>query len=91
MLKKSIMLVVLLVLVGNVFGQVITLDSLRKQDANGVPLLLGQTVTVQGTVTTQGELGVPLVYLQSPTAVLLVMMQYLVQELYEAIVYRLPV
>ena len=68
MLKKSIFLVVLLVLVGNVFGQVITLDSLRKQDANGVPLLLGQTVTVQGTVTTQGELGAPLVYLQSPTA-----------------------
>ncbi|MCX6158337.1 MAG: phospholipase D-like domain-containing protein [Ignavibacteriae bacterium] len=68
MLKKSIFLVVLLVLVSNVFGQVITLDSLRKQDANGVPLLLGQTVTVQGTVTTQGELGPPLVYLQSPTA-----------------------
>jgi phosphatidylserine/phosphatidylglycerophosphate/cardiolipin synthase-like enzyme len=68
MLKKSIFLVVLLVLVGNIFGQVITLDSLRKQDANGVPLLLGQTVTVQGTVTTQGELGPPLVYLQSPTA-----------------------
>jgi len=68
MFKKSFFLVVLLVLVGNVFGQVISLDSLRKQDANGVPLLLGQTVTVQGTVTTQGELGAPLVYLQSPTA-----------------------
>lgn len=68
MFKKSIFLVVLLVLVGNVFGQVITLDSLRKQNANGVPLLLGQVVTVQGTVTTQGELGAPLVYLQSPTA-----------------------
>jgi phosphatidylserine/phosphatidylglycerophosphate/cardiolipin synthase-like enzyme len=68
MFKKSIFLVVLLVLVGNVFGQVITLDSLRKQDANGVPFLLGQTITVQGTVTTQGELGAPLVYLQSPTA-----------------------
>jgi len=68
MFKKSIFLVVLLVLVSNVFGQVITLDSLRKQDANGVPLLLGQTVTVQGVVTTQGELGPPLVYLQSSTA-----------------------
>jgi len=68
MLKKSIFLVVLLVLVSSLYSQVITLDSLRKQDANGVPLLLGQTVTVQGTVTTQGELGPPLVYFQSPTA-----------------------
>jgi phosphatidylserine/phosphatidylglycerophosphate/cardiolipin synthase-like enzyme len=62
------MLVILLVLVSSVYSQVITLDSLRKQDANGVPLLLGQTVTVQGVVTTQGELGPPLVYLQSSTA-----------------------
>ena len=68
MFKKSIILVILLVLVSSVYSQVITLDSLRKQDANGVPLLLGQTVTVQGVVTTQGELGPPLVYLQSSTA-----------------------
>ncbi|HEY5124462.1 MAG TPA: phospholipase D-like domain-containing protein [Ignavibacteria bacterium] len=68
MFKKSIMLVILLVLVSSVYSQVITLDSLRKQDANGVSLLLGQTVTVQGVVTTQGELGPPLVYLQSSTA-----------------------
>ncbi len=65
---KKILLIVLLFITNYAISQVITLDSLRKQDANGVPLLLGQTVTVQGVVTTQGELGPPLVYLQSSTA-----------------------
>jgi phosphatidylserine/phosphatidylglycerophosphate/cardiolipin synthase-like enzyme len=65
---KKILIIVLLFLTNYAFSQVITLDSLRKQDANGVPLLLGQSVTVQGVVTTQGELGPPLVYLQSSTA-----------------------
>jgi phosphatidylserine/phosphatidylglycerophosphate/cardiolipin synthase-like enzyme len=68
-MKKLIYSIVfLLIAVSYSYSQVITLDSLRRQDANGVPLLLGQTVTVQGTVTTQGELGPPLVYLQSSTA-----------------------
>lgn len=51
----------------NLYAQVIPIDSLRRQDANGVPLLLGQTVTVRGVVTMSQELGTPLVYLQDPT------------------------
>lgn len=51
----------------NVYSQVIPIDSVRKQDANGVPLLLGQTVTVRGVVTTQREFGTSLVYFQDPT------------------------
>jgi hypothetical protein len=50
-----------------VSSQVIPIDSVRRQDANGVPLLLGQTVTVRGVVTTEGELGPSLVYFQDPT------------------------
>ncbi len=49
------------------YAQVIPIDSLRKQDANGVPFLLGQTVTVRGVVTMSQELATPLVYLQDPT------------------------
>jgi phosphatidylserine/phosphatidylglycerophosphate/cardiolipin synthase-like enzyme len=49
------------------FGQYIPIDSVRRQDGNGVPILLGQTVTVRGVVTTQRELGPLLVYFQDPT------------------------
>jgi phosphatidylserine/phosphatidylglycerophosphate/cardiolipin synthase-like enzyme len=49
------------------FSQYIPIDSVRRQDANGVPLLLGQSVTVRGVVTTQRELGNLLVYFQDPT------------------------
>lgn len=48
-------------------AQVITIDSARSQDANGVSILLGQTVTVRGVVTTQREFGTSLVYFQDPT------------------------
>lgn len=49
-------------------SQVIPIDSVRVQDANYVPLLLNQIVTVKGVVTTHQELGLPLVYFQVPTA-----------------------
>ena len=40
----------------NLYAQVIPIDSVRRQDANGVPLLLEQTVTVRGVVTMSQEL-----------------------------------
>ena len=68
-MKKIIFVFLLLALaVANISAQVVTLDSLHKLDANGVTLLVGQTVTVTGIVTTHQELGPPLVYLQSGTA-----------------------
>lgn len=51
----------------NIFAQYIPIDSVRRQDGNGVPLLLGQTVTVRGVVTMSEELATPLVYFQDPT------------------------
>jgi len=63
-MKKVILFLVMCV---SVYAQVIPIDSLRRQDANGVPFLLGQTVTVRGVVTMSQELGTPLVYLQDPT------------------------
>ena len=68
MLKKTVLLVVFLALIGNVYSQVITIDSARSQDANGVSLLLGQTITVKGVVTTSREFGAPTVYFQVPSA-----------------------
>lgn len=49
------------------FAQFIPIDSIRRQDANGVPILLNQTVTVRGVVTTSREFGNMLVYFQDPT------------------------
>lgn len=63
-MKKVIFFLLMCV---SAYAQVIPIDSLRRQDANGVPLLLGQTVTVRGVVTMSQELGSPLVYLQDPT------------------------
>ena len=63
-MKKVILFLLMCV---SVYAQVIPIDSLRRQDANGVPFLLGQTVTVRGVVTMSQELGTPLVYLQDPT------------------------
>jgi len=63
-MKKIILFFVMCV---SVYAQVIPIDSLRRQDANGVPFLLGQTVTVRGVVTMSQELGTPLVYFQDPT------------------------
>jgi phosphatidylserine/phosphatidylglycerophosphate/cardiolipin synthase-like enzyme len=65
---KKLILILLVLLSNNIFAQLITIDSVRKQDANGVPLLLNQIVTVRGVVTTQREFGNPLVYFQVPTA-----------------------
>ncbi len=59
---------ILLTIVSNANSQVITIDSVRSEDANGVPLLLGQTVTVRGVVTTHHEFGASLVYFQVATA-----------------------
>ena len=63
---KTFALIIILFAV-NIFSQAIPIDSVRRQDANGVPLLLGQTVTVRGVVTMSAELGTPLVYFQDPT------------------------
>lgn len=68
MKKLVFSLIIMFTLVSFAQAQWITIDSVRKQDANGVSLLLGQTVTVRGVVTTGGELGVPTVYFQVPTA-----------------------
>jgi hypothetical protein len=65
----------LLLLIASVFiftsgvtAQWITIDSIRVQNPDGVPLLLGQTVTTRGVVTTTRELGGSLVYFQTRTA-----------------------
>jgi phosphatidylserine/phosphatidylglycerophosphate/cardiolipin synthase-like enzyme len=50
------------------YSQIITIDSVRSHDANYVPLLLNDTVTVKGVVTTHQEFGSVLVYFQVPTA-----------------------
>ena len=62
---KTLTLIIILSI--NIFSQVIPIDSVRRQDANGVPLLLGQSVTLRGVVTMSEELGIPLVYFQDPT------------------------
>src|SRR4030095_4370290 len=64
---KLHIIALLIVLTVNVFSQFIPIDSVRRQDVNGVPLLLGQTVTVRGVVTMSYELATPLVYFQDPT------------------------
>ncbi|MCU0372498.1 MAG: phospholipase D-like domain-containing protein [Ignavibacteria bacterium] len=64
-----IFLLIILTSVPEIFAQnLISIDSVRKQDANGVPLLLNQVVKVRGVVTTSRELGTPLVYFQVPSA-----------------------
>ncbi|MCE1166392.1 MAG: hypothetical protein LWX07_13420, partial [Bacteroidetes bacterium] len=68
-MKKLIYsIVLLLTFAAYAQAQWITIDSVRREDANGVSLLNGQTVTVRGVATTGGELGVPTVYFQVPTA-----------------------
>lgn len=67
-MKQLIIVLCFLAVSMSLQAQVIPIDSVRVLDANGVPLLLNQIVTVQGVVTTQRELGPPLVYFQSPTA-----------------------
>ncbi|MEO6694187.1 MAG: hypothetical protein ABIY50_00710, partial [Ignavibacteria bacterium] len=62
-----ILLVSMFTFISTAFAQWIPLDSIRVQDANGVPVLLGQIVTTRGIVTTQRELGASLVYFQDRT------------------------
>ncbi len=64
---KNIFYLLIIIFCQQVFSQYIVIDSVRRQDANGVPLLLGQTVTVRGIATTQRELGTSLVYFQDYT------------------------
>ncbi len=66
-MKKSLAVLIMLFSLTAVYSQVIPIDSVRSQDANGVPLLLGQTVTLRGVVSMSDELGTPLVYFQDPT------------------------
>lgn len=67
-MKKSLTILILFLLsLTTSNSQVIPIDSVRSQDSNGVPLLLGQTVTVRGVVSMSSELGSPLVYFQDPT------------------------
>lgn len=60
--------VCIFIITSTAYSQWITIDSARSQDAQGVSLLLGQTITTRGVVTTQRELGRSLVYFQSRTA-----------------------
>jgi phosphatidylserine/phosphatidylglycerophosphate/cardiolipin synthase-like enzyme len=68
MKKLTFSLLLFLGIINLSFSQVIPIDSVRKLDANGVPILVGQHVLVKGVVTTHQELGIPLVYFQVPTA-----------------------
>ncbi|MCX6164933.1 MAG: phospholipase D-like domain-containing protein, partial [Ignavibacteriae bacterium] len=71
-MKKLILSFLLLIVIANfAISQVIPIDSVRRLDANGVPILVGQHVLVKGVVTTHQELGVPTVYFQVPSAGLL--------------------
>lgn len=67
-MKKYTLLIILFVFVCKINSQVIPIDSVRRVDANGVPLLLNQIVTVQGIVTTNQEFGSSLVYFQDAIA-----------------------
>ena len=57
-----------IILISNAYSQLITIDSARSQDSTGVSLLLGQTITTRGVVTTHREYGGSLVYFQTRTA-----------------------
>src|SRR5437763_6338273 len=64
MKKLLFILFFVLALSNSIYAQYIPIDSVRREDANFVPLLLGQTVTVRGVVTTHQEFGNSLVYFQ---------------------------
>jgi Secretion system C-terminal sorting domain/Family of unknown function (DUF5689) len=65
---KAILTVLLLALTTMLNAQWISLDSVRVEDANFVPLLTNTTITTRGVVTTSHELGARTVYLQNWTA-----------------------
>ena len=58
----------LLILTSSANSQWITIDSARAQDSAGVSLLLTQSITTRGVVTTHREFGGSLVYFQVNTA-----------------------
>ncbi|MEO8666636.1 MAG: T9SS type A sorting domain-containing protein [Ignavibacteria bacterium] len=60
--------VLLLIVSSSSFAQWIPIDSIRVQDSDGVPLLLNQSVTTRGVVTTHREFGGSLVYFQVSSA-----------------------
>ena len=69
-MKKLILFLFLLITTYSL-AQVIPIDSVRRLDANGVPILVGQHVLVKGVVTTTNELmsgTTPIKYFQVPTA-----------------------
>lgn len=68
MKKLTLTILLLAGIVNFAISQVIPIDSVRRLDANGVPILVNQHVLVKGVVTTHQELGVPLVYFQVPSA-----------------------
>ncbi|MBI5402459.1 MAG: T9SS type A sorting domain-containing protein [Ignavibacteriae bacterium] len=68
-MKKLTFLIILFTgIINFAFSQVIPIDSVRRLDANGVPIMVGQHVLVKGVVTTHQELGAPLVYFQVNSA-----------------------
>lgn len=58
----------LFIFASTAYSQWIPIDSVRVQDSSGVPLLLNQTITTRGVVTTSREFGGSLVYFQTRTA-----------------------
>jgi hypothetical protein len=65
---KIIITLIFIALTSIVNAQWISLDSIRVEDANFVPLLTNTTVTTRGVVTTNHELGARTVYFQNWTA-----------------------
>jgi phosphatidylserine/phosphatidylglycerophosphate/cardiolipin synthase-like enzyme len=68
MKKITLTFLFIIVVAGFAISQVIPIDSVRRLDGNGVPIMVGQHVLVKGVVTTHQELGVPMVYFQVPSA-----------------------
>ncbi|MDQ3022553.1 MAG: T9SS type A sorting domain-containing protein [Bacteroidota bacterium] len=58
----------LFIFLSTAYSQWIPIDSVRVQDSIGVPLLLNQSITTRGIVTTHREFGGSLVYFQTRTA-----------------------
>ena len=58
-MKKILLITIFLFLSQSLFAQVVPIISIKQNDANGVPLLSGQTKTVKGFVTVSDQLGGP--------------------------------
>lgn len=65
---KNLFLIIILLLAANTaFSQVVSIASIRQNDANGIPVMLNQTKTITGVVTVANQLGGPS-YMQDNTA-----------------------